>query len=61
MACVHLRKLYQLCQDEGVRVSGADLVHFVCDQCQVKEVCPSTLVDLAEPDDADNELQDVTE
>ena len=50
MACVHLKKLYQLCQEEGLRISSSDLIHFACDQCNVKEVCPSTLVDLQESD-----------
>ena len=52
MTCVHLKKLYQLCQEEGLRISSSDLIHFACDQCNVKEVCPSTLVDLQEPDEA---------
>jgi hypothetical protein len=51
MACVHLKKLYRLCQEEGLRISSSDLVHFACDQCKLIEVCPSTLVDLREPDD----------
>ena len=51
MACVHLKKLYQLCQEEGLRISSSDLIHFACDQCNVKEVCPSTLVDIQESDD----------
>jgi len=51
MACVHLKKLYQLCQEEGLRISGSDLIHFACDQCNVKEVCPSTLVEIPESGD----------
>lgn len=51
MACVHLKKLYQLCQKEGLRVSSSYLIHFACDQCNVKEVCPSELVDLETPDE----------
>jgi hypothetical protein len=51
MACVHLKKLYRLCQEEGLRISSSDLIHFACDQCNLKEVCPSTLLDLREPDD----------
>ena len=53
MACTHLKKLYQLCQDEGLRISSSDLIHFACDQCNVKEVCPSTLVEIQESDEAD--------
>ena len=45
MICVHLKKLYHLCQDEGIRVSSSDLVQFVCNECGVKEVCPSSILD----------------
>ncbi len=45
MACVHLRRLYQLCQDENLRLSGSDLIHIVCQQCGVQEVCPSAFVE----------------
>ena len=45
MPCVHLRKLYQLCEDEDIKLSGSDLLHIVCTQCGVKETCPSMLVD----------------
>ena len=51
MACEHLKRLYQLCQQEGLRISSSDLIHFACDQCNVKEVCPSTLVEIQEPDE----------
>jgi len=42
-----LRKLYQLCHEEGLRIqlSNADLVRIVCQQCGEQEVCPSTLTD----------------
>lgn len=56
MACVHLKKLYQLCQDEGLRVSSSYLIHFACDQCNVKEVCPSTLLDIQEPEEDATEV-----
>ena len=45
MVCVHLRQLYQLCQDQNLRLSGSDLIHVVCKQCGQQEVCPSTLMD----------------
>lgn len=45
MTCVHLKKLYQLCQQENLKLGGADLIHIVCEQCGEKEVCPSVLVD----------------
>jgi hypothetical protein len=44
MTCVHLQQLYQLCQDQKLRLSSSDLIHIVCDQCQREEVCPSVLV-----------------
>ena len=41
------RKLYQLCHENDVKlvVSSADLVRFVCRQCEEQEVCPSMLTD----------------
>ena len=45
MTCVHLRKLYQLCQDNHLKLSGTDLIHIICEECGEKEVCPSVLSD----------------
>lgn len=45
MTCVHLRKLYQLCENEGLKLGGSDLIRVVCQQCGVQDVCPSMLVD----------------
>lgn len=45
MTCVHLKKLYHLCQQEGLKLAGADLIHIVCEQCGEQEVCPSVLYD----------------
>jgi hypothetical protein len=51
MSCVHLRRLYQLCEDENIKLAGTDLLHIVCTQCGVKETCPSMLVDEFDPED----------
>lgn len=48
MTCVHLRQLYQLCQDHELKLGGSDLIRVVCHQCGEQEVCPSTLVDMDE-------------
>jgi hypothetical protein len=45
MTCTHLKKLYQLCQQEGLKLAGPDLIHIVCEQCGEQEVCPSLLYD----------------
>ncbi|TWT31294.1 hypothetical protein KOR34_46700 [Posidoniimonas corsicana] len=45
MPCSHLRELYRLCEENQLRLSAADLIHIVCDQCGEKEVCPSVLTD----------------
>ncbi len=45
MVCEHLQALYQLCEDQQLRLSGSDLVRVVCLQCDQQEVCPSVLVD----------------
>lgn len=55
MTCVHLKKLYALCQEEQLKIGGADLVRIVCTQCGEQEVCPSMLLEEYEaqhPDDA---------
>ena len=44
MACVHLQKLYKLCQEQSLKLGGADLIRVVCHQCGEQEVCPSTLM-----------------
>ena len=54
MSCVHLRQLFQLCEENELKFSGGDLVHVVCKQCQLEEVCPSLLVEEYEADHADN-------
>lgn len=48
MTCVHLRRLYQICQQEGLKLSAPDLIHIVCPQCGEKEVCPSMLIEEVE-------------
>jgi hypothetical protein len=45
MVCEHLQQLYQLCQDQQLRLSGSDLIRVVCKQCGHEETCPSGLID----------------
>jgi hypothetical protein len=45
MVCQHLRELYQLCEKNQLRLSGADLIRVVCKQCNQIETCPSVLTD----------------
>jgi hypothetical protein len=55
MTCVHLKKLYALCEKEQLKLGGADLVRIVCTQCGEQEVCPSMLLaeyEAQHPDDA---------
>ena len=44
MTCVHLRKLYELCDENQLEFSSSDLVRIVCKQCEREEVCPSALI-----------------
>ena len=63
MTCVHLKKLYSLCETEQLRIGGADLVRIVCTQCGEQEVCPSVLMEEYEaqhPDDAKAESKSGT-
>lgn len=45
MTCVHLKQLYQLCQEHNLKLSGSDLIRVACTQCGEQEVCPNTLTD----------------
>lgn len=45
MTCVHLRELFELCTQHDVKISSAEVVHFVCNQCQQQETCPAMLTD----------------
>lgn len=47
MACVHLQKLYALCQEHELRfhVASSDLVRIVCRECGSQDVCPSNLTE----------------
>lgn len=45
MTCVHLQRLFKLCQDQKLKLGGSDLIRVVCRQCGLQEVCPSTLMD----------------
>ena len=43
MSCDHLRQLFELCDQNGRKLSSSDLVHVVCKQCRKGEGCPSML------------------
>lgn len=45
MACTHLKQLFQLCEENELKLSGSDLIRVVCGQCGEQEVCPSTLTE----------------
>lgn len=45
MTCTHLQQLYQLCQQNDLKLSSSDLIHIVCKQCNKEDVCPSTLAE----------------
>ncbi len=45
MPCEHMKKLYQLCSDSGIRLSSSDLIRIACKECGDTEVCPSVLLD----------------
>ena len=45
MTCVHLRQLYQLCEEHDLKLGSSDLIRMVCHQCGEQEVCPATLTD----------------
>lgn len=53
MTCVHLRKLYALCQEHDLRLAGPDLIHIICPECGEKEKCPSALMEEENTDTED--------
>ena len=60
MSCVHLKKLYDLCVQEDLKIGGSDLVRIVCKQCGEQEVCPSMLMEDYEaqhPEEAEQQDQ----
>ena len=52
MTCHHLRKLYEVCDQNNLRFSSSDLLHIVCKECDREEVCPSMLMGDFEKQDA---------
>ena len=56
MTCIHLRELYQLCQNESLKLSSSDLIHIVCQKCGEQEVCPSLLRE-ENPEDLESEKE----
>ena len=55
MVCNHLRELYQLCEDNQLRLAGPDLIRIVCRQCDQEETCPSMLMDEYDAHQAEKE------
>jgi len=55
MTCHHLQQLYQLCQDQQLKIGGSDLVRFVCEKCGEQEVCPSVLLEEYEAHEHEDE------
>jgi hypothetical protein len=45
MACIHLKHLFELCQENQLKISGPELVRIVCTQCGVQEECPAMLME----------------
>ncbi len=58
MTCVHLKKLYDLCAQEDLKIGSSDLVRIVCKQCGEQEVCPSLLVEEYEAQHPDEDQQE---
>ncbi len=58
MSCAHLKRLFDMCRQEDIKIGGTDVVRIVCKQCGAEEVCPTMLTDQYETlheDKADNE------
>lgn len=44
MICDHLQKLFEVCEQNQIRLGSSDLIRIVCTQCQREETCPSALL-----------------
>jgi Fe2+ or Zn2+ uptake regulation protein len=55
MTCVHLRRLYELCRQNDLKLAGSDLIHIICEECGEKEVCPSEMMDELSEDSEDDQ------
>jgi hypothetical protein len=49
MACVHLRRLYELCQTGKLCLGTSDLIQLVCGHCRIVELCPSVSKECRDP------------
>lgn len=61
MSCAHLKKLFDMCLQEDIKIGGTDLVRIVCNQCGAEEVCPTMLMEEYEamhPEGQDDENQE---
>jgi len=41
MACMELKELYKQTQTRKLQIGALDIIRFVCNCCQSKEVCPA--------------------
>jgi len=61
MSCAHLKRLFDMCRQEDIKIGGTDLVRIVCKQCGAEEVCPTMLMEQYQelhPDATDAEGQE---
>jgi len=45
MSCAHLKKLFDMCRQEDIKIGGTDVVRIVCNQCGAEEVCPTMMME----------------
>ncbi len=57
MTCIHLQELFDLCTQHNVKISSAEMVHFVCNKCNLQETCPAMLADEYDARDAEHEAK----
>ena len=58
MVCTHLKELYRYCEENQLRLGGADLIQVICKQCEEEETCPSLLMeqyDAKHPEESEDE------
>jgi hypothetical protein len=44
LICEHLKQLFEVCEQNQIRLGSSDLIRIVCTQCHREETCPSALL-----------------
>ncbi len=55
--CEHLKKLFDVCEQNQIRLGSSELIRIVCTQCNREETCPAALLNEIEQRQDDSSRQ----